>query len=234
MKTEKGKIGRGTAGSLAKAADMPLMSTYYPIFLNIQGRKCVVVGGGEVAERKVQSLVEHGAFVTVISPRLSQGLAKLVKKGTIQLLMRDYQPGDLENALIVIAATDNTTINREVAREGQQNGVLINVVDDPKHSDFIVPSLLRRGDISIAVSTSGKSPALSKKIRTELERIFDPEYSSLVFLISEVRQILKRNGINIDGDAWQKGLDIEALLAMLKEGSFDQAKQRLISDLQVK
>jgi len=207
------------------------MSTYYPIFLNIQGRKCVVVGGGEVAERKARALAEQGASVTVISARVCNGLAQLAEQGTIQISRRDFQSGDLEDALIAIAATDDPMVNMEVAREGRVRGVLTNVVDAPEHSDFIVPSLVRRGDISIAVSTGGKSPALARRIRTELEQSFASEYASLALLISEVRQELKRDEIHVDGNAWQRSLDLEPLLDMLKKGEFEQAKQKLLSNL---
>jgi precorrin-2 dehydrogenase/sirohydrochlorin ferrochelatase len=207
------------------------MSTYYPIFLNIQGKKCVVVGGGEVAERKARALADQGSSVTVISARVCNGLAQLAEQGTIQIFRRDYRSGDLEHALIAIAATDDPMVNTEVAREGRERGVLTNVVDDPEHSDFIVPSLLRRGDIGIAVSTGGKSPALARRIRTELEQSFASEYASLALLISEVRQELKRDGIHVDGDAWQRSLDLEPLLDMLKKGEFEQAKEKLLSNL---
>ena len=207
------------------------MSTYYPIFLNIQGKKCVVVGGGEVAERKARALVEQGASVTVISARVSDGLTQLAEQGIIELSLRDYQPGDLENALIAIAATDDPKVNMDVVREGQERGVLTNVVDAPEHSDFIVPSLLRRGDVSIAVSTGGKSPALARRIRTELEQSLAPEYASLALLVSQVRQELNRDGIYVDGNAWQESLDLEPLLDMLKKGEFEQAKEKLLSDL---
>ncbi len=207
------------------------MSTYYPIFLNVQGRKCVVVGGGEVAERKARALVEQGASVTVISARVCDGLAQLAEQGTIQISPRDYQPGDLEDALIAIAATDDPKVNMKVAREGRERGVLTNVADAPEHSDFIVPSLLRRGDVSIAVSTGGRSPALARKIRTELEQGFASEYASLALLLSEVRQELKRDGIHVDSDAWQRSLDLEPLLDMLRIGEFEQAKEKLLSKL---
>ncbi len=207
------------------------MSTYYPIFLNIQGKKCVVVGGGEVAERKARALVEQGASVTVISARVSDGLTQLAEQGIIELSLRDYQPGDLENALIAIAATDDPKVNMDVVREGQERGVLTNVVDAPEHSDFIVPSLLRRGDVSIAVSTGSKSPALARRIRTELEQSLAPEYASLALLVSQVRQELKRDGIYVDGNAWQESLDLEPLLDMLKKGEFEQAREKLLSDL---
>ncbi len=210
------------------------MSTYYPIFLNIEGKKCIVVGGGEVAERKARILAEHGAVVTVISTRICDKMAKLAEDGAIHISMRDYQTGDLEDALVVIAATDDPVVNEAVAREGKETRALTNVVDGPEISDFIVPSLLRRGDISIAVSTSGKSPALSRKIRTDLEQSFPQEYASLALLISEVRRELREGGVHIDNNAWQESLDLDLLLEMLKRGELKQAKEKLLSDLQAR
>ncbi len=207
------------------------MSTYYPLFLNIKGSKCVVIGGGEVAERKVRALLEHEAAVTVISARACRGLAQLAERRAIELLRRDYRYGDLEDALIAIAATDDPETNSKIAGEGRQRKVLTNVVDDPEQSDFIVPSLLRRGDISIAVSTGGKSPALSRKIRTELERYFPEEYASLALLISEVRQELKKDGICANSDAWQESLDLESMVDMIRKGKLEEAKNKLTSDL---
>jgi siroheme synthase-like protein len=205
------------------------MSDYYPIFLNIRGKKCVVVGGGGVAERKVRSLVEHNASILVISPHVSEGLAELAAQGVIKVARRDYRPGDLKDALVVIAATDDPEVNNLVADEGQRRGTLVNVVDAPQSSNFIVPSLVRRGDVCIAISTGGRSPALSRKIRTQLEQSFGPEYASLALLLSEVRRELR--GTQVDGDAWQGSLDLDLLLDMLKRGEFEQAKGRLISDL---
>lgn len=205
------------------------MSDYYPIFLNIRGKKCVVVGGGGVAERKVRSLVEHNASILVISPHVSEGLAELAAQGLIKVARRDYRPGDLKDALVVIAATDDPEVNDLVADEGQRRGTLVNVVDAPQSSNFIVPSLVRRGDVCIAISTGGRSPALSRKIRTQLEQSFAPEYASLALLLSEVRHELR--GTRVDGDAWQGSLDLDLLLDMLKRGEFEQAKGRLISDL---
>ena len=135
---------------------------YYPIFLNIRGKRCVVVGGGPVALRKVNILLEHEANVEVISPELCPELSQLAKSRAIQVLQRNYNGGDLQGVFIAIAATDDGEINNKVAEEARAKGVLVNVVDDLEHSDFIVPSQFRRGDIAIAVSTAGKSPALAR------------------------------------------------------------------------
>jgi siroheme synthase-like protein len=207
------------------------MSSYYPIFLNLKGRKCVVVGGGSVAERKTAMLLEHQASVTVISPSLSKGLQHLAKQGAIQTIIRNYQAGDLEEAFLVIAATDDLHINTDIADQRVKQGTLLNVVDNPEISDFIVPALVRRGDITIAISTAGRSPALARKIRAELEKSFGPEYAALVTLIDEVRSELKRSGVTVHGDDWQKVLDLDSLLEMIQAGRTEEVKTILLHNL---
>ncbi|MBE0479438.1 MAG: bifunctional precorrin-2 dehydrogenase/sirohydrochlorin ferrochelatase [Dehalococcoidia bacterium] len=210
---------------------MNRISPYYPLFLNLQDRKCVVVGGGEVAERKVTSLIDHGASVTVISSSLSPGLAKLAAEGKIQVRSRDYRDGDLSGAILAIAATDDSSVNKNVACEGHECGVLTNVVDSPDDCQFIVPAIVRRGDITVAISTGGTSPALARKLRTKLEEFLGPGYSSLAALVSEVRKELKDRNIDVPADRWQDMLDINLLLNMLRTGDFESARQRLLSDL---
>ena len=207
------------------------MVSYYPIFLNIKNRLCVVVGGGEVAERKVKTLVEQGAQVMVISQDLTKELEGLARQGAIQVMLRDYSPGDLRLAVIAIAATDNAQVNHQIAEDGRQWGVLVNVVDDPEASDFIVPSQFCRGDVVIAISTGGRSPALARKIRTELESHIGPEYDSLVQLLSQVRADLKKSGSSPTGDAWQEALDLETLLPLLRAGRVEEARRILLNNL---
>ena len=205
---------------------------YYPIFLNIRGKRCVVVGGGAVALRKVKALLEHEASVEVISPELCPELSQLAKSRAIQVLQRNYNGGDLQGVFIAIAATDDGEINNKVAEEARAKGVLVNVVDDSEHSDFIVPSQLRRGDITIAVSTAGKSPALARKIRTRLEKDFGTEYASLALLVDEVRSELKRQGIKINGYGWQEAIDLDVLIELLRAGQNEKAKATLLANLE--
>ena len=207
------------------------MASYYPIFLNIKGKLCVVVGGGEVAERKVKTLVEQDAQVMVISQSITKGLENLAQQGAIQVMLRDYRPGDLSGAMVAIAATDDARVNRQIAEDGARWGVLVNVVDDPEASDFIVPSQFCRGDVVIAISTGGHSPALAKKIRTEMESHIGPEYDSLVQLLSQLRAELKQSGSNPAGDAWQEALDLEALLPLLRAGRVEEARKILLDNL---
>jgi len=149
---------------------------YYPINLNISGRKCIVIGGGNVAERKILSLLECGADVTVISPSLTKNIKRLVDEYRINFIKRNYKKGDLKGAFIVVAATNDSKVNKEVAKEAKKKKVMINVVDSPKLCDFISPSVIRRGDLVISISTGGKFPAFSKKIRIMLEKIIGKEY----------------------------------------------------------
>jgi precorrin-2 dehydrogenase/sirohydrochlorin ferrochelatase len=204
---------------------------FYPLFLRIRGRRCVVVGGGEVALRKVGALLEHGASVEVISPEPSPELEKLAEGGGLKLLRRGYQAGDLEGAIIAIAATDDKDINRRVVEEAKERAVLVNVADDLENSDFILPSYLRRGDMTIAVSSGGVSPALARKIRSRLEKEFGDDYASLVRLVGEVRAELKRRKIKISGDDWQQALDLDLILSFLNKGEEEKARALLLERL---
>jgi siroheme synthase-like protein len=206
-------------------------SVYYPILLNIQGKKCLVVGGGEVALRKAQMLVEHGANVEIVSPTFCPELNQLVKDGTIQAIHRDYQTEDLNDAFLAVAATDDIKTNEKVATEARKIGILVNVVDKPDISDFIVPSYFRRGDIIVAVSTSGRSPALARKIRGELERDFKAEYAQLAVIASEVRSELKQRGVTVSGDDWQEVLNLNSLIELIRRGKNQEAREIMLTKL---
>ena len=205
---------------------------YYPIFLNARGRKCVVIGGGTVALRKVKTLLDGGAEVTVISPKPHPDIGRLFKDKAIFLIRREYETGDLKGAVIAIACTDLKKINRRVVAEAKKAGVLINVADDPKLSDFIIPSFFRRGDLTLAVSTSGTSPALARKIRMTLQKTFGKEYASLLSLIGEVRATLKNKKHRVDPEIWQEALDLDLLIELVRSGQKKKAQTILLSKLQ--
>jgi precorrin-2 dehydrogenase/sirohydrochlorin ferrochelatase len=207
------------------------VSPYYPISLKLKGRKCLVVGGGQVALRKAKALLEHDANVEVVSPTLCPELNQMTTDGAIRVTQRDYKTEDLQQAFIAIAATDNVKINKRVASEARRQGILVNVVDDPKNSDFIVPSYLKRGDITIAVSTSGRSPALARKIRSELERNFRTEYEHLAVVADEVRSNLKQQGVTASSDAWQEILGLNSLMELLRQGKNREAKEIMLARL---
>ena len=206
--------------------------SYYPVFLDIKEKRCVVIGGGNVALRKVNMLLDHTAGVEIISPELCSELSQLVTEGKVKAIQREYEPSDLDGAFLVVAATADSETNEQVAKEATERGILINVVDVPKLSNFIVPSYLRRGDVTIAVSTGGKSPALARKIRTELEQSFGDEYATLASLADEVRSELRQRKIIVPADTWQQALDIDMLTELLRLGHRDQAKKRLLAVLE--
>jgi precorrin-2 dehydrogenase/sirohydrochlorin ferrochelatase len=204
---------------------------HFPVFLNIQRKKCVVVGGGQIAFRKVKMLLDCGASVTVISPVLHPDLSELSDKKSIRVIRRSYKLGDLKGAMIVVAATDVNKINRKVADEARSVRALINVVDDPKSSDFIIPSFFRRGDLTVSVSTAGRSPALARKIRTRLEENLGDEYRSLVTLINDARSSLKRQSITVSAEGWQAALDLDLLTHLVRTGREEKAKAVLMKKL---
>ena len=160
----------------------------YPVLLDIKGKLCTVVGGGSVAERKVKGLLEAGAKVRVVSPELSSGLSFLAGQGLIEWLQKNFNENDLERAVLVFAATDSRETQEKIRQQAEKNGQLLNVVDDPDSCSFHVPATLRRGDLTIAVSTRGKSPAVAALIRENLEEEFGPEYDILLEVMSQVRQ----------------------------------------------
>ena len=206
-------------------------SPYYPIFLNIRRKKCLVVGGGKIALRKVQALLECGANVQVVGPILCPELRQLAKSGVIQAFQRSYKAEDLQDTLIAIAATDDVKTNESVAAEARRQRILINVVDDPQHSDLITPSYFRRGEVTIAVSTSGRSPALARKLKSKLGKDFGAEYAKLAVLAGEVRTELKQQKIAVDTEAWQEALDLNLLTELLKDGKIQEAKDTLLKNL---
>jgi len=200
---------------------------YYPIFVDLAGRACVVVGGGVVAERKVEALLEAGAPVTVVSPTLSPRLQGLLGEGRITHVARAYRRGDLAGHQLGFVATDDGAVNATVAIDGRIDGVWINAADDPAHCDFILPSVLRRGALQVAVATGGASPALSRAIREELEGYFTDDYAVLAEIVAEVRQELRARGRRVDPATWQRALDGD-LRRLVAEGRRDEATARLL------
>ncbi|WP_176232902.1 precorrin-2 dehydrogenase/sirohydrochlorin ferrochelatase family protein [Candidatus Hakubella thermalkaliphila] len=164
---------------------------YYPINLNITHKSCLVIGGGKVAQRKVEGLVEGQASVTVISPSITRVLDALGAQGLIRIIRREYRQGDLEGAFLVISATDDEEINQAVFAEASEKGILVNVVDQPELCNFIVPSVVRRGDLVISTSTSGKCPALAKRVRKQIEKQYGLEYQEYLLLLSQAREKIK-------------------------------------------
>lgn len=205
---------------------------YYPVFLEMKDRPCVVVGGGAVAERKVEGLLAAGARVTVVSPVLTSALAVLRDEGRLEHVGRQYQDGDLEGYEVAIVATDDGAINADVAREARRRRVWVNAVDDPPNCDFILPSVIRRGDVVIAASTGGASPALARRLREELEAFLTEDYAPLAELLQEARQELRSRGISVESETWQTAID-GPLRTLLAQGRRDEARARLMTSLGV-
>lgn len=164
------------------------MVDYFPAFLDLRARRCLVVGGGEIGERKARALLECGARVVVVSPATTPGLSTLVADGMVTWRKRAFLRTDLRGCALAIAATGVASVDGAVAAEARRRGVLVNVVDRPAHCDFIFPSVLRRGPLQIAVSTGGRSPTLARDIRKRLEPLFGPEYAELVERAGEARR----------------------------------------------
>ena len=200
--------------------------SYYPVFLNLSGQRCLVVGGGAVAERKVEGLLEAEASVTIVSPTLTDALERRVKEKKIRHYMREYRKGDLAGYRLGFVATDNPQINRAVYEEAQEAGVLLNSADDPAHCDFILPSVLRRGELQVAVATGGSSPALSRAIREELEEYFSQDYALLSDIVADVRRELKEKGIASDAESWRRALNGD-VRRLVHEGDIEAAKRLL-------
>jgi siroheme synthase-like protein len=177
-------------------------------------------------------LLHAGANVSVISPAPHPEIEKLSRGKAVHLFRRDYKAGDMKNARIAIACTDAKEVNRKVADEAKKAGVLVNVADDPEQSSFITPSILKRGSLTVAVSTAGVSPAVARKIRTKLEKSFGEEYASLLSLIGEVRSTLKDKGYRVSPSTWQEALDLNSLIRLLRSGQRKKAKAILLDKLQ--
>ncbi len=203
---------------------------YFPIFLDLTNRPCVVVGGGPVAARKVEGLLEAGASVTVVSPSLSAPLEALAKEGRIRHVGREYGPGDLIGCQLAFVATDDGEVNAAVGREGRERAVWVNAADDPARCDFILPAILRRGELVVAVATGGANPALSRAIREELEAYFTEDYAVLAQIMAEVRRELKERGRVPGWEAWRQALDGD-FRRLIAEGRREEAKARLLWQL---
>lgn len=206
--------------------------SYFPLFLEMNGRRALVIGGGAVAERKIATLLEAGAQVTVISPDITERIVRWSKENSIGLSARRYQPGDLAGYELVFVATDDKKVNATAYNEGREHGVWVNVADDPAHCDFILPSVLRRGDLTVAVSSGGGSPALARTIREELEIHLSQEYEQLAKLATEARVELHKRSLNVPFETWRKALSGD-VRQFLMRGEIARAKSHLLKELGV-
>jgi precorrin-2 dehydrogenase / sirohydrochlorin ferrochelatase len=196
---------------------------YYPVNLDLTNKRCVVVGGGDVAERKVERLLACGARVVVVSTSLNPALAARKKAGQLDHMDRDYEDQALDGAFMVIGATDHSDVNGRISRNAMARGLLVNIVDDPERCNFILPSLVQQGDLSIAISTGGKSPALARKLREELEKQYGAEYQILIGIMGTLRKkILARGQPSADNKAIFEELVHSDLLEAIREKDRDR------------
>jgi len=202
-------------------------SPHYPVFLDLRGRLAVVIGGSTVAERKVRSLVRHGADVVVVSPVVSDELITMESDGLITVEARGYVRGDLEGAFLAICAADSEEVRRAVFAEAEERGTLVNVVGSPELCSFVIPSVLRRGDLQVAVSTGGVSPETARLVKHEIAALYGPVWESYVRLMGDVRALLLRT---VPDDAGARAAVFAAiaksdLLARLSGGAELSAEQ---------
>ncbi len=198
----------------------------YPVMLEVGGRPCVVIGGGTIGEGKARGLLSAGARVTVIDPKPTSGLEDLAATDAVTLVRRSYQRGDLKGVFVAIAATDDGATNAEIFIEAEAERVLLNAVDDSQYCHFAVPSIIRRGDFLVSLSTGGKSPALAKSLRKKLSREFGEEYAILVDLLAEVREAaLAVREVDFDTWAgrWEAALEHD-LITMVRDGRHQDVK----------
>jgi len=205
-----------------------MRSRYLPVFLNVREKKCVVIGGGRVAFKKASTLLRYGAKVLVVSPEFEPEFQALAAQSPgLRLRKKKYEARDLRGARAVFAATSDESVNRTVASEALRLKILANAADQPEHSQFLSPSCLERGDLMIAVSTSGKSPALARAIRLRLELLVEEAYASLVRAVEAVRSELKKEGIRIQEESWRRALDLDVLLGLCRESREAEARDWL-------
>ncbi|HOK54246.1 MAG TPA: bifunctional precorrin-2 dehydrogenase/sirohydrochlorin ferrochelatase [Armatimonadota bacterium] len=198
---------------------------YYPINIDLSGKKALVVGGGQVALRKIKTLLEAGALVTVVSPEVVPDILEFANSGKIELILRGYETGDLTGSAIAIAATDDQEVNARISRDCQAANILINVVDSPELCSFIVPAVIKRGDLTISISSAGKSPALVKRIREKIEEVIGPEYKELAELMGEIRQLAKEQ-LNSQAEReklFKQMLDSD-ILKLIQSGQYAEAR----------
>jgi precorrin-2 dehydrogenase / sirohydrochlorin ferrochelatase len=199
----------------------------YPVFFDLTQRPCVVIGGGAVAERKVAGLVEAGATVTVISPDLTPSLQQQVDNGVVECRARRYQSGDLSGFFLAFTATGDARVDTLIFAEGRATGVPVNSADDPARCDFFLPAVIRRGDLAIAVSTGGSSPALARVMREELHAMVGEDYTLLMEIAAAMRREARNLRRVFTGDQWTSALKEPTFRQYVRAGQRDAAVVRL-------
>ncbi|MCH7801054.1 MAG: bifunctional precorrin-2 dehydrogenase/sirohydrochlorin ferrochelatase [Chloroflexi bacterium] len=206
------------------------MPRYYPVFIDVNQRRCIIIGGGNIGQEKVEKLLECDAEVFVISPEVNPRVKEMASNNEISWDKREYRQGDLEGAFIAIAATDDNKVNRQIAQEATERNVLLNVVDVTHLCTFIAPSVARRGEVTIATSTGGASPALARTFREKLTSSRILEFADLAPILAQARTELREKGVTVVPDHWQTQIT-EELLDMVQAGESDEAYAILMNGL---
>lgn len=203
----------------------------YPIFVEAKGRPVLVIGGGHVGAEKVRGLLNAEADITVVSPELLPELQELRDAGRIKHVARGYQESDLDGGYdFVMVATDDGAINAQVREAAHRRKLWVNAADDPPNCDFILPSVVRKGKITLAASTSGASPALARRLREELDAYLTEDMPALADLLAEVRREVRQRNLKVDNETWQEAID-ERLRVLLAQRKYDQARAYLLERL---
>jgi precorrin-2 dehydrogenase/sirohydrochlorin ferrochelatase len=192
------------------------VTSLFPMFMKLEGRRCLVVGAGKVGEPKIAGLLETGARIDVIALDATAAIREWARAGKIDLELRPFNSRDLDGIFLAVVATSSRTLNERVYREAQARGVLCNVVDVPDLCDFFYPSIVRRGDLQIAVSTAGQSPSLAQKIRQQLEKQFGPGYAAWVTELGATRKLILASDLD-------KGRKLELLHSLASREAFEAA-----------
>jgi len=203
---------------------------YYPIFLDIEGRNAVIIGGGNVCARKAETMMNYGARVTVVSPELTEEIERWAREGRIEIRRKSYDERDLDDANIVIASTDDESVNTQIAADCRRRRIPVNVVDVTHLCEFIVPAIVDKGSVQIAVSTGGKSPALARTLKEDLHRLVGPEYAEVNDVLGSLRDAAKRTlPTDTDRKRFFDGILARGVLDMLRSGRRREAYQ-IIAD----
>ncbi len=214
---------------MSGAAGRPALAGY-PVNLLVRGRRCVVVGAGRIAARKIEALLAAGADVHVVAPKLGDEVDAWRAAGRVTVAEREFEPADLDDAWLATTATDEPDVNRAVFEAGEARRVWVNSADDPANCSFTLMSVVRQGDVVVTVGTGGRSPALAAWLKERLQAELGPEYGTLLTLLAEAREELRASGRSTEEADWKRALD-SGMLDLIRAGNVGEAKELLRSCL---
>lgn len=204
------------------------MPCLFPIYLNLQDKTCLLIGGGVVAERKAATLLEYKTEVRIISKKVTAQIEQWHRENRVEIQLREFCEDDLEGAFLVFAATDDSEVNRRVSQYCRGNGILVNVAEHPEQGDFFVPAIVRRGNLTVAVSTAGRSPALARRLRRELESVITPAHGEFTELMGQARSLLQEREPDIRRrKAIMEELVYSDILDLIQVGDREKAKEKI-------